>query len=624
MSEEITKRTFRDLGLTEKTLEAVEKKGFEEPTDIQALCIPLLLQEGTEVIGQAETGTGKTAAFALPILETVKEEEKNVQALILTPTRELALQVAEEINSLKGERKIECTPIYGGAGMENQIRKLRKGVQIVVGTPGRILDHIKRKTLNLSSLTFMVLDEADEMLDMGFIEDIEEVLKNVPEEKRMLMFSATIPPQIQTLASSFMKNPQIVRTQKRQEATKNADQIYYEVREADKIEALTRIIDRDSSFYGVIFCRTKNQCDEVGHTLQARGYDAEALHGDLSQREREIILRKMREKTIRILVATDVAARGLDIQDLTHVINYSLPHDAEIYIHRVGRTGRAGKEGTAITFITPSEAKRFSYIKKVSKAEIRREEIPSAKEVVESRKEKLTEELEAAIKEETNDSYRALAYTLLDGRESIDVVASILKHFYQSTLDESQYRDIEPRKKKEADRKRKDRERPYDRIKTPSLDEKGITRLFIARGKNDGMTKKDLVDIIYEQTGVRDRELRDISVMDDYSFINAPYDTAEHILDVFKDKKYDGRTIISKAKAPRSTQEKEDEPREKTKKKRPSNDEKKAKRSERSYSREEEEYLEWERERENSKHRSSTRRTKPTVKEKSSSRRGRK
>ena len=624
MSEEITKRTFRDLGLTEKTLEAVEKKGFEEPTDIQALCIPLLLQEGTEVIGQAETGTGKTAAFALPILETVKEEEKNVQALILTPTRELALQVAEEINSLKGERKIECTPIYGGAGMENQIRKLRKGVQIVVGTPGRILDHIKRKTLNLSSLTFMVLDEADEMLDMGFIEDIEEVLKNVPEEKRMLMFSATIPPQIQTLASSFMKNPQIVRTQKRQEATKNADQIYYEVREADKIEALTRIIDRDSSFYGVIFCRTKNQCDEVGHTLQARGYDAEALHGDLSQREREIILRKMREKTIRILVATDVAARGLDIQDLTHVINYSLPHDAEIYIHRVGRTGRAGKEGTAITFITPSEAKRFSYIKKVSKAEIRREEIPSAKEVVESRKEKLTEELEAAIKEETNDSYRALAYTLLDGRESIDVVASILKHFYQSTLDESQYRDIEPRKKKEADRKRKDRERPYDRIKTPSLDEKGITRLFIARGRNDGMTKKDLVDIIYEQTGVRDRDLRDIAVMDDYSFINAPYDTAEHILDVFKDKKYDGRTIISKAKAPRSTQEKEDEPREKTKKKRPSNDEKKAKRSERSYSREEEEYLEWERERENSKHRSSTRRTKPTVKEKSSSRRGRK
>ncbi len=625
MSEEITKRTFRDLGLTEKTLEAVEKKGFEEPTDIQALCIPLLLEEGTEVIGQAETGTGKTAAFALPILETVSEDAKYVQALILTPTRELALQVAEEINSLKGERNIECTPIYGGAGMENQIRKLKKGVQIVVGTPGRILDHIKRKTLDLSSLTFMVLDEADEMLDMGFIEDIEEVLKNVPEEKRMLMFSATIPPQIQTLASSFMKNPQIVRTQKRQEATKNADQIYYEVREADKIEALTRIIDRDSSFYGVIFCRTKNQCDEVGHTLQARGYDAEALHGDLSQREREIILRKMREKTIRILVATDVAARGLDIQDLTHVINYSLPHDPEIYIHRVGRTGRAGKEGTAITFITPSEAKRFSYIKKASKAEIRREEIPSPKEVVESRRERITEELENALSEESNDEYKALACRLLDGRESIDVLASLLHHFYQSTLDESQYRDIEPRRKKESDRKRKDRERPYDRIKTPSLDEKGITRLFIARGKNDGMTKKDLVDIIFEQTGVRDRDLRDIAIMDDYSFINAPYDTAEHILDVFRDKKYDGRSVITKAKAPRSKSKttEDEKTKEKPKKKRPSNDEKKARRSERNYSREEEEYLEWERERENSKRKSTTRRTKPSVKEKNSSRRGR-
>ena len=565
MSEEITKRSFRDLGLSEKTLKAIERKGFEEPTEIQSLCIPLLLEEGTEVIGQAETGTGKTAAFALPILETVDENSRAVQALILTPTRELALQVAEEINSLNGEGKLECTPIYGGASMETQIRKLKKGVQIVVGTPGRILDHIKRGTLVLSSLTFMVLDEADEMLDMGFIEDIEEVLKNVPENRRMLMFSATVPPQIQNLASSFMKNPQTVRTQKREEATKNADQIYYEVREEDKMEALTRIIDRNSDFYGVIFCRTKNQCDEVGHTLQARGYEAEALHGDLSQREREIILRKMKEKTIRILVATDVAARGLDIQDLSHVINYSLPHDAEIYIHRVGRTGRAGKEGTAITFITPKEARRFSSIRKASKAEIRKEEIPSPQEVVERKKEIITEELEEAIKETANGDYREVAEKLLTDRDSTDVLSSLLYHFYHNCLDVSQYKDIQERKKpKESAKKtkdRKDRERPYDRIKTPSMDEGGVTRLFIARGKNDGLTKKDLVDIIYEQTGVRDRDLRDISVMDEYSFVNAPYDTAEHILEVFRDKKYDGRTIITKAKAPRSERkEKEKDP----------------------------------------------------------------
>ncbi len=559
MNEDNEKRSFRSLGLTEKTLEAIEKKGFEEPTEIQALCIPMLLEEGTEVIGQAETGTGKTAAFALPILETVDEEKKEVQALILTPTRELCLQVAEEINSLKSGDRIDCIPVYGGAGMENQIRKLKKGVQIVVGTPGRILDHIRRGTLVLSALAFMVLDEADEMLDMGFIEDIEEILKSVPERRRMLMFSATIPPRIQALASSYMKNAVVLRTQKRESTTQNADQIYYEVREADKAEALTRIIDRTFDFYGVIFCRTKNQCDEVGHMLERRGYEAAALHGDLSQREREIILRKMREKTIRILVATDVAARGLDIQDLSHVINYSLPRDPEIYIHRVGRTGRAGKEGTAITFITPGEARRFSYIKKASKAEIRREEIPSPKEVVENKKEKIIQELEEALISEKGDEYKEVALTLLEGKESVDVVSSLLHHFYGESLDVSQYRDIAGKKEKkrkespEKTRERKDRERPYDRIKTPSMDEGGVTRLFIARGRNDGLTKKALVDIIYEATGVRDRELMDITVMDDYTFVNAPYEKAEHILEVFKNIKQDGKTVITKARAPRST-----------------------------------------------------------------------
>ena len=561
MCEEIKKTTFEELGLGKKTLEAIKKKGFEEPSEIQSLCIPLLLKKNTEVIGQAETGTGKTAAFAIPIIETIEEDNKAVQALILTPTRELALQTAEEINSLKGERKIECAPIYGGASMENQIRKLKKNVHIVVGTPGRILDHIKRKTLSLTSLTFLVLDEADEMLDMGFIDDIKEVLKVVPEEKRMLMFSATVPLLVQNLASSFMKNPQVIRTQKRESTTKNADQIYYEVKEGDKIEALTRIIDRTPDFYGVIFCRTKNQCDEVGHILQEKSYDAEALHGDLSQREREIILRKMREKIIRILVATDVAARGLDISDLTHVINYSLPQDPEIYIHRVGRTGRAGKEGTAITFITPAEARRFSYIKKASKADIRKEEIPSAKEVVERKKEIIVEELLNAIEEPSLPYYKSIAELLLREKDPLTVLSSVLNHFYRNSLDLTQYKDIAIKRKNESEKKKKerrDRERPYDRISPPSMDEKGITRLFIARGKNDGVTKKALCELIYDMTGVRDRDLRDISVQDDYSFINAPYEVAEHILDVFKDKKIDGRTVITRARSPRSKRREEE------------------------------------------------------------------
>lgn len=607
--EEIKTTTFESLGLGERTLKAVKAKGFEEPSEIQAACIPLLLKEGTEVVGQAQTGTGKTAAFALPILETVDEEKKSVQALILTPTRELALQVSEEINSLKGDRKTEVTPIYGGASMEIQLRKLKRGVQIVVGTPGRILDHIKRGTLDLSNLVFMVLDEADEMLDMGFIEDIEEVLKNVPETRRMLMFSATMPPQIQKLAENFMKNPTLVRTQKTDAATPQADQIYFEVKEADKIEALTRIIDRDPDFYGVIFCRTKLQCDEIGHKLQARGYDAEALHGDLSQRERETILRKMKERVIRILVATDVAARGLDIQDLTHVINYSLPSDPEIYIHRVGRTGRAGKEGTAITFITPSEARRFSYIKKASKSEIRKEEIPTPREVVERRRELIKEQLLSALEKDGGEEYRSISEGLLEDNDPVDVLSSVLSLFYRDALDESQYKDISVGKKRErtkkksnaetsyTDRKKEDRERPYDKIKTPSMDDEGLTRLFIARGRNDGLTKRGLADVLIDQAGVKNEDIRDIQVMEDFSFINAPYDAAEHILRIFGKSRNGEKPIITKARKDEKAKKKSTEStskKETVSKTRKENGPKKEKRT-RDYSMEEAEFLEYQR-----------------------------
>ena len=607
--EEIKTTTFESLGLGERTLKAVKAKGFEEPSEIQAACIPLLLKEGTEVVGQAQTGTGKTAAFALPILETVDEEKKSVQALILTPTRELALQVSEEINSLKGDRKTEVTPIYGGASMEIQLRKLKRGVQIVVGTPGRILDHIKRGTLDLSNLVFMVLDEADEMLDMGFIEDIEEVLKNVPETRRMLMFSATMPPQIQKLAENFMKNPTLVRTQKTDAATPQADQIYFEVKEADKIEALTSIIDRDPDFYGVIFCRTKLQCDEIGHKLQARGYDAEALHGDLSQRERETILRKMKERVIRILVATDVAARGLDIQDLTHVINYSLPSDPEIYIHRVGRTGRAGKEGTAITFITPSEARRFSYIKKASKSEIRKEEIPTPREVVERRRELIKEQLLSALEKDGGEEYRSISEGLLEDNDPVDVLSSVLSLFYRDALDESQYKDISVGKKRErtkkksnaetsyTDRKKEDRERPYDKIKTPSMDDEGLTRLFIARGRNDGLTKRGLADVLIDQAGVKNEDIRDIQVMEDFSFINAPYDAAEHILRIFGKSRNGEKPIITKARKDEKAKKKSTEStskKETVSKTRKDNGPKKEKRT-RDYSMEEAEFLEYQR-----------------------------
>ena len=546
---------FRELGLGEESIRALEEKGFEEPTEIQRRAIPLLLKEGTEIVGQAQTGTGKTAAFALPILETVNQNEEKVQALILVPTRELASQVSEEINSLRGKRRIDIAAIYGGASMTQQLKKLKRGVEIVVGTPGRILDHIRRGSLDLSSLEFLVLDEADEMLDMGFIDDIEAVLRAVPEEKRMLLFSATMPPAIMKLAEGFMKNPEIIRTQKKDTAALSTDQIYYEVREADKLEALTRIIDREADFYGVVFCRTKLQCDEIGQKLHDRGYDAAALHGDLSQREREQILRKMKEHQISILVATDVAARGLDIQDLTHVINYTLPQDPEIYIHRVGRTGRAGKNGTAITFITPSESRKFSYIRKASRSDIRREEIPGAEEVIERKKERIKGEILDALSIEPKSEYMEIAESVLAGRDATEAFAAILSSIYKNELDASRYHTIaavSPKASREKSRREKreagrNKER-YDRVKAPSMDEGGTTRLFIGRGRKDGLTKGMLINIIIDQTGVRDEDIRDVEINDTSSFISAPFSVAETILKAYSNRTMKGKPIIMRAK----------------------------------------------------------------------------
>ncbi len=546
---------FRELGLGDESLKALEDKGFEEPTEIQKRAIPLLLQPGTEIVGQAQTGTGKTAAFALPILETVKPGTGKVQALILVPTRELASQVSEEISSLKGGRRLDIAPIYGGASMVQQLKRLKRGVEIVVGTPGRILDHIRRSSLDLEALEFLVLDEADEMLDMGFIDDIEAVLRAVPESRRMLLFSATMPPEIMRLAEGFMKNPEIIRTQKRDTAAISTDQIYYEVRESDKLEALTRIIDREPEFYGVVFCRTKLQCDEIGQKLHDRGYDAASLHGDLSQREREQILRRMKEHQISILVATDVAARGLDIQDLTHVINYTIPQDPEIYIHRVGRTGRAGKNGTAITFITPSESRRFSYIRKASRSDIRREEIPGAEEIIERKKERIKEAVLDALSAEPRQEYLEIAESVLAGRDSTEAFALLLSSIYKDELDASRYREIAapmPRQARERSRKEKRDEsmgrRGYDRGREPSMDEGGTTRLFIARGRKDGLTKAMLINILIDQAGVRDEDIRDVEINDTSSFVSAPFSVAQAILKAYSDRTMKGKPIVMRAK----------------------------------------------------------------------------
>ncbi len=367
---------FRALGLAEETIQALEKKGFEEPSKIQALTIPKLLENKIDIIGQAQTGTGKTAAFGLPIIEKITPGNGVVQAVILAPTRELAIQVAEEMNSFTGSRRISILPIYGGQSIDTQLRRLRRGVEIVVGTPGRVIDHIKRGTLKLGNVDFFILDEADEMLNMGFIEDIETIFSATPKEKRTMLFSATMPKRIQILARKYMQDYELLKVETKNLTTDLTDQIYFEVHEDSKLEALSRIIDIEEEFYALVFCRTRNKTDDVARKLSDRGYDVAALHGDITQHQREKILNSFKKGRIKILVATDVAARGIDVEELTHVINYSIPQNPEAYIHRIGRTGRAGRQGTAITFITPSEFRKLMRIQHETKVEIRREKLP--------------------------------------------------------------------------------------------------------------------------------------------------------------------------------------------------------------------------------------------------------
>jgi len=547
---------FAALGLSQSTLDALEKKGFKEPTAIQAACIPLLLKEKCDVVGQAQTGTGKTAAFGLPILEIVDVRKKYVQAIILSPTRELAVQVAAEIESMRGDQDLSIIPVYGGASMDLQMRRLKRGVQVVVGTPGRILDHIRRKTLDLSHVQFAVLDEADEMLNMGFIEDIETILKEIPDDKRMLLFSATMPKPILSLAKRFMKDYSLVQIEREADTTKLTDQHYYQVKESEKIELLCRLIDIAPDFYGLVFCRTKMQSDEVSRMLIDRGYNSEAIHGDLAQKQRELILHKLREKRISILVATDVAARGIDVQDLTHVINYTIPQNPETYVHRIGRTGRAGKTGCAITFVTPSEMRRFTYIKRTVGFEVERENVPDAHTIIAIKRERILDSITSHLDDTHQKAYEEIARDLLELKEPEKIVATLLEKHYGDQLSLKEYRKIGEFREPERDNRRDDsygRDRDNDRYaRRDNWDRRRSnqddTRLFIARGFNHGMTKRVLVDFIKEHTRVSDSELNDVQVMQDFSFVTAGNDAAKIILSTFSDMESNGKPVVTRAK----------------------------------------------------------------------------
>jgi ATP-dependent RNA helicase DeaD len=518
---------FKALGLSDASLKALREKGFEEPTKIQELAIPILLKGGVDLVAQAQTGTGKTAAFGLPILDMLKRGARHVQALVLVPTRELALQVSEEINSLRGERDFHIAPIYGGQSINQQLRMLRKGVDVVVGTPGRVLDHIGRASLKLDSVSFLVLDEADEMLNMGFIEDVEEIIKNTGSDKRLLLFSATMPDRILSLAQRYMGKSEFIKVDTEGLTTSLTDQIYFEVAPQDKFEALCRIIDVEKEFYGIVFCRTKLDADSVARKLIGRGYDAAALHGDISQSGRERILGLFRRQKINILVATDVAARGIDISDLTHVINYSMPQDAESYVHRIGRTGRAGKEGTAITFITPDEYRRLIYIKKATKTDIRRERLPGIEEVLNLRKTRIKDEISALVEGSPNGAFLSLAREILKDFDAEKVVAALLKHSFKDEALDGGSGDA----------------------KGSLIDTKGTTRLFVAMGKADGMTPRKLASFIEKKAGIDTRRIRDVQVLEKFSFISVPFEDAEAILSITKEGEKGSRPVFERAKS---------------------------------------------------------------------------
>jgi ATP-dependent RNA helicase DeaD len=527
-----TKRTFEELGLSTNSLNAIKKKGFEEPSAIQSLTIPVMLQNDKNIIAQAQTGTGKTAAFGLPLLDLIDPDNNSVQALVLAPTRELAIQVAEEIHSLRGEKNIRTMPIYGGQSIDQQLRRLKNGVHIVVGTPGRVIDHLKRKTLNLKNIEHLILDEADEMLNMGFIEDMEEIMKYTNPNKRTLLFSATMPMKIRELAKTYMGNYDILKTKKENITTDLTDQIYFEVKASDKFDALCRIIDFEDYFYGLVFCRTKQDADVLVSNLLGRGYDAEAIHGDISQAQRERTLNRFKSKNINILVATDVAARGIDVSDLSHVINFSLPHDAESYVHRIGRTGRAGKEGTAITFITPSEYKKLMLIQRMTKTNIKRSNVPSVDEIIKAKRQKISDELNATIEEDIDSIYYNWAKLLLETNKPSKILASVLSYAFANELNPDSYGKVKEFSSKE----------------NHDLDQHGKARLFVALGKKDGMRADKLTQLIMNSVKMSSREITDVQVMDNFSFITVPFEQAEPLIRAFKANKRGQRPLIMHAK----------------------------------------------------------------------------
>jgi ATP-dependent RNA helicase DeaD len=559
---------FSELGLPDDLLAAIEILGYERPSPIQALSIPPALA-GKDILGLSATGSGKTAAFALPALACIDVNQRYPQVLILCPTRELAVQVCEEVHRLGVKKKgLQATPVYGGAPMDRQLRALRDGAQLVVGTPGRLLDHLKRGSFDASRIRMAILDEADRMLDMGFKEEMDEILAALPKERQILFFSATMNRGVSTFIKKFGNNPELIEIEQKAMTVSTVEQAYYEVRQRSKVEVLSRILDMNPPRLGIIFCNTKRSVDECTEDLVNRGYAADRLHGDITQQMRERVLKRFREGAVELLVATDVAARGLDIDEIDIVFNYDLPTDPEDYVHRIGRTGRAGRFGRAVSFVFGKEIYRLQAIERYTRQVIKREKIPSVEQVEGRRADLIFETLKERLETGGFDTYQENIDRLLEqGHTPTDIAGALITMLRETSGREGEaiQEDREPDRPSRDDFKKGKGERPeprprpegregrdyaprektYERggMRDAGAIEGGMTRLFISLGKGAGIMPKDIVGMMYREAGLPDGSLGRITLFPKHCLVDVPEGLADQAIQKTSNAKLRGKAF---------------------------------------------------------------------------------
>ena len=540
-------QAFDKLGIAPDVIRGIQELGFTDPMPIQEQVIPFLLETRQDLIGLAQTGTGKTAAFGLPLVQLTDPEDRRTQALILAPTRELCLQIARDIKHFaRYLPDVHIVAVYGGADIERQVRALKKGAQIIVATPGRMNDLLnKRKKIDLSVLQTAVLDEADEMLNMGFKEELDAILDQTPESKQTLLFSATMPKEVLSIAKQYMHNPQEIVVGPRNAGAEDVEHYCYTVRSKDRYLALKRIVDYYPAMYGIVFCRTRQETKDVADKLIQDGYNADALHGDLSQAQREYIMHKFRIKNLQLLVATDVAARGLDVKDISHIINYNLPDENEVYIHRSGRTGRAGQSGTAVVIVNLREQYRIKQIEAKLQKKFERRAVPGGQQICEQQLLHLVDKLE-----KIEIDHKAIDPFLPDVYEKLEWLnrEELIKHFVSLEFNRflEYYKGAEDLNapEEESRKKRKKKEAPGKRTAAGRVAEEGFTRFFINLGYRDSLTPRDLIGLINRCTRRRNIEIGRIDLMKSFSFFEVEQKHTFTILSSFKDVEYNRRDVF--------------------------------------------------------------------------------